>query len=79
MPHDHRLAMPQVTTVDDQFGTHTMEPAAGAVALRKAQGVQVEVTRAQPAVPIRLSRQGNSAPSLSVGMRSGNRQRGRVR
>jgi len=22
MPHDHRLAMPQVTTVDDQFGTH---------------------------------------------------------
>ena len=24
MPDDHRPAMPQVTTVDDQFGTHRL-------------------------------------------------------
>ena len=25
MPHNHRLAMPQVTAVDGQFGTHTVQ------------------------------------------------------
>jgi len=25
MPDDHGLAMPQVTGVDDQFGTHTID------------------------------------------------------
>jgi hypothetical protein len=28
MPHDHRTAMPQVTAVDEQFGTHRMTSSA---------------------------------------------------
>ena len=27
MPHDHHLAMPQVTAVDGQFGTHRLSSA----------------------------------------------------
>jgi len=29
MPHDHRLAMPQLTAMDDQFGTHRVDQGFG--------------------------------------------------
>lgn len=42
MPHDHRPAMPQVTAVDDQFGTHTLHIRASA----RGTGVAVRVAAA---------------------------------
>jgi hypothetical protein len=34
MPDDHFLAPPQVTAMDDQFGTHRLEPGAHAAEVR---------------------------------------------
>jgi hypothetical protein len=37
MPGDHRPAMPQITAVDDQFGTHPQVKAKGSAARQASQ------------------------------------------